>query len=274
MRLIARIMTFALAIGVAAATQPGHAQQPTTDPRVADIVRAGNLRVGLGLGVLMQAVKNPTTGELRGAALELSRALTARIGVRLVTVEYPRPGAVLDGLRTNAWDVSFLVVDPARREAVEFSHTFLQSDLTYLVGPGSRIHSVADADQSGIRIAVPRGDGSDLYLTRTLKNAELIRTDSHAAAVNLVRTGGADGKASPRFVRVPEALGAPGTRVLDGGFAEISYAAVVPKDQAARLAYVNDFVEDAKASGLVSRIIDSLGLQGVRVAPVEKQSPR
>lgn len=270
MKLIARIMTFGLAIAAAAVTQPGHAQQPTTDPRVADIVRAGTLRVGLGLGVLMQAIKNPTTGELRGAALELSRALAAWIGVRLITVEYPRPGAVLDGLRTNAWDVSFLVIDPARRESVEFSHVFLQSDLTYLVGPGSRIRSVADADQSGIRIAVPRGDGSDLYLTRTLKSAELIRTESHAAAVDLVRTGGADGKASPRFVLVPEALEAPGTRVLDGGFAEISYAAIVPKDQAARLAYVNEFVEDAKASGLVRRIIDSLGLQGVRVAPAEK----
>jgi polar amino acid transport system substrate-binding protein len=87
-------LTIALAAGAGAGEQTAFAQA-TQDPRVVDLVRAGELRVGLGLGVLMQAVKNPTTGELRGAALEMARALAARIGVRLVTVEYPRPGAVM-----------------------------------------------------------------------------------------------------------------------------------------------------------------------------------
>ena len=262
-------LTIALAAGAGAGEQTAFAQA-TQDPRVVDLVRAGELRVGLGLGVLMQAVKNPTTGELRGAALEMARALAARIGVRLVVVEYPRPGAMIDGLRSNAWDVSFLVIDPARMEEVDFSHPFLQSDYTYLVAAGSPIRSVADADQAGIRIAVPRGEGSDLYLSRTLKRAALVRTDSHAAAVDLLRTGGADAKAASRFVLVTESPEVPGSRVLDDGFADISFAAIVPKGQAARLAYVNEFIEDAKASGLVKRIIESLGLQGAKVAPAEK----
>ena len=117
---------------------------------------------------------------------------------------------------------------------------------------------------------MPRGDGSDLYLSRTLKRAGLVRTDSHGAAVDLLRTGGADAKASPRFVLLTESSEVPGSRVLDEGFADISFAAIVPKGQAARLAYVNEFVEDAKASGLVKHIIESLGLQGVKVAPAEK----
>ena len=243
--------------------------EATQDARVADLVRAGELRAGLGLGVLMQAIKDPATGELHGAALEMARKLAARIGVKLVTVEYPRPGAVIDGLRTNAWDIAFLVFNPARMEQVEFSHAFLQSDYTYLVVPGSPIRSVRDADQTGIRVAVPRGDGSDLYLTHTLKRAKLVRTDSHAAAVDLLRTGGADAKASPRFVLVTESPEVPGSRVLDDGFADISFATVVPKGQAAHLAYINEFIEDAKASGLVKSIIQSLGLQGVKVAPAE-----
>jgi polar amino acid transport system substrate-binding protein len=247
------------------------AQQPS-DSRVVDIAQAGQLRVGIGLGVLMQAIKNPTTGELRGAALEFAKALAARMGVKLVLVEYPRPGAVMEGVRTNAWDVAFLVYDPEREKDVDFSHTFLQSDLTYLTSPGSPIRKATDADQAGVRIATPRGDGSDLYLTRTLKRAELIRTDGHAAAVDLLRTGGADAKASPRFVLATEASSVPGSRILDEGFSVISYAAIVPKGQAARLAYVNEFVEDAKASGLIVRIIESLGLQGVRVMPAEKGS--
>jgi polar amino acid transport system substrate-binding protein len=265
------VLATALAAAAEISVQTAFAQAPE-DPRVADLVRAGELRVGLGLGVLMQAVRNPVTGELRGAALEMAQALAARIGVRLVTVEYPRPGAVIDGLRTKAWNVSFLVFDPARMEQVDFSHAFLRSDITCLVAHGSPIRSIADADQTGVRIAVPRGDGSDLYLSRTLKRAELVRTDSHGAAVNLLRTGGADAKASPRFVLVTELPAVAGSRVLDDGFADISYAAIVPKGQAARLAYVNEFIEDAKQSGLVKRIIESLGLQGVQVAPAEKSS--
>jgi polar amino acid transport system substrate-binding protein len=246
--------------------------QQASDPRIADITRAGELRVGIGLGVLMQAIKNPATGELRGAALELAMALAARMGVKLVLVEYPRPGAVMEGLRTNAWDVAFLVFDPEREKVVDFSHTFLQSDLTYLTGPNSKIRSAADADQAGVRIATPRGDGSDLLLTRTLKRAELIRTDGHASAVDLVRNGGADGKASPRFVLATELPSVPGGRILDGGFNVISYAAIVPKGQPARLAYLNEFVVDALASGMMARTIDSLGLQGVRVMPAERGS--
>ena len=176
--------------------------------------------------------------------------------------------ASVDGLRTNAWDVSFLGIDPDRIKQVDFSHPLFQSDMTYLVAPGSPIQSVADADQTGIRIAVPKGDQSDLYLSRTLIRAKLIRTDSHAAAVDLLRTRGADAKASPRYVLMAELPAVPGARVLDEGFADHPFAAIAPKGHAARLAYVNEFVEQAKASGLAKRIIDSLGLKGVvRVAP-------
>ena len=273
-RMVLRAGSAGLATSLVGNAVCGPASVATADPRVADIVRAGTLRVGLGLGVLTQAIKNPVTGELRGAALEIARALAARIGVRLVTVEFPRPGATLEGLRTNAWDLAFNVVDPARKGQVDFSHDFWLSDLTYLVAPGSPVRNVADADQPGVRIAVPRGDGSDLYLSRMLKRAELVRTESHAAAVDLLRTGGADAKASPRYVLMTEAQGLPGSRVLDEGFADISYAAMVPKGQVARLAYINEFVEDAKASGAVKRIIDSLGLQGARVAPPEKSGLR
>ncbi len=99
-----------------------------------------------------------------------------------------------------------------------------------------------------------------------LRYAELVRTDSHAAAVKLLLTGGADAKASPRFVLMNEQAEAPGARILDDGFTDISYAAMVPKGQAARLAYVNEFLDNARQSGLVKRIVESLELQGVRVA--------
>jgi len=267
-------LILALGIGVGATeTQTAYAQQ-SKDPRVADLVRAGKLRVGIGLGSPSGAMKNPATGELRGLAADLGRALATRIGVDFVAVEYPRPGAILEGVQTNAWDVAFLVVDPERAKEVDFAPPHTQSDFTYLVPAGSSIHKVADADQPGIRIAVPRGDGVDLRLTRLLKKAELVRTDTLSAAVELVRTGGAHARAGPRQAVLAESVKLPGSRVLADGFAVISSAALVPKGHAGWLAYVSEFIEEAKASGLVKKIIEDAGLRGVQVAPARKPSPQ
>jgi len=267
-------LILALGIGVGATeTQTAYAQQ-SKDPRVADLVRTGKLRVGIGLGSPSGAMKNPATGELRGLAVDLGRALATRIGVDFVAVEYPRPGAILEGVQTNAWDVAFLVVDPERAKEVDFAPPHTQSDFTYLVPAGSSIHKVADADQPGIRIAVPRGDGVDLRLTRLLKKAELVRTDTLSAAVELVRTGGAHARAGPRQAVLAESVKLPGSRVLADGFAVISSAALVPKGHAGRLAYVSEFIEEAKASGLVKKIIEDAGLRGVQVAPARKPSPQ
>ena len=249
-----------------AAVRLSHAQK-AADPRVADLVEARKLRVGIGLGSPALAIKDTASGDPRGPALDLGRALAAKIGVDLEPVYYARPGAVLEGLRTNAWDVTFLVADPARAGEADFSPPYMQSDFTYIVLAGSPIGSVADADRVGVRIAVPRGDASDLRLTRILKHAELVRTDSIAAAIELVRGGNASAYAAPRFVLLAEAARQPGARVLDDHFAIISMAAMVPKGHARRLAYVSEFLEEAKASGLVKQTIERGGLRGVQVAP-------
>src|SRR2546425_2368955 len=136
--------------------------QSVSDPRVADLVQAGRVRVGLGLGTPTVATKDPGTGEVRGPALDLARALASRIGIELVPVEYPRPGAVMEGVRAGAWDLAFLAIDPSRAAEADFSPPYMEVDLSYLVPPGSSIRNVADVDQPGVRIAVPRGDVTDL----------------------------------------------------------------------------------------------------------------
>src|SRR5712691_11826649 len=96
------------------------------DPRVADLVRTGKLRAGVGVVAPHWAVKDPATGELRGVAVDIARALAKRLGVELVMVEYPSPPSVLDGLETGAWDVGFLAIDPSRAVLVDFSPPYLQ----------------------------------------------------------------------------------------------------------------------------------------------------
>ena len=139
-----------------------------SDPRIADLVKAGKIRAGLAEAPII-ATKDAATGELRGVAVDLSRELATQLGVELVQVPYPRPGAVMAGLKTNAWDFAFLGIDPARAAEVDFSPPYLEVDLRYLVPANSSIRGLADADRAAIRIAVPRGDLVDILLGARLE---------------------------------------------------------------------------------------------------------
>jgi polar amino acid transport system substrate-binding protein len=259
-------LVFAVSVISASAA---HAQQ-SADPRVADLVHSGKLRVALGLGSPVLAMKDAKSGEVRGPALDLAQALAKKIGVKLEPVEYPRPGAILAGVKNNEWDVTFLVADPARSAEADFSPPYMQSDFTYLVPVGSSKRVIADMDQPGTRIAVPRGDASDLRLTEILKHAELVRLDSIAAAIDMVHAGKIDAYAAPRVVLLALSDRAPGSRVLEDRFANIIWVAMVPKDKAGHLTYVSDFLEEAKATGLVKQTIDQANLHGLQVAPSGK----
>lgn len=258
-----------LALGLACAS----VQKAPDDPRVADLVQARKVRVGLGLSPL-GATKDPATGELKGVAVDLARALAARLGAALVPIEYPSPPKVLDGLETGAWDVGIFALDPSRRDQVDFSPPYLQVDSTYLVPPESKIRTVADADQPGIRIAVARNGVEEIALRGTLKNAQLVVADTTPAGLELLRTGGADALGSSRTTLLQMSARLPGARVLDDRFGVIQVAMAVPKGRAGRAAYVDEFIEEAKASGLVQRAIERAGLHGAEVAPPAKPGTR
>ena len=262
----------ALAIaGAIVSAMSAHAQQ-SADPRVADLIQSGKLRVALGLGSPALAMKDANTGEVRGPALDLAQALAKKIGVRLEAVEYPRPGAILAGIKNNEWDVTFLVADPGRLADADFSPPYMQSDFTYLVPAASSKRSVAEMDQAGIHIAVPRGDASDLRLTKLLKHAELVRVDSISAAIEMVHANKIDAYAGPRAILLTLNNKASGSRILDDGFASIVWVGMVPKGQTGHIGYVSDFIEEAKATGLVKHTIDQANLHGIQVAPSDKRS--
>jgi polar amino acid transport system substrate-binding protein len=146
----------------------------------------------------------------------------------------------------------------------------MQSDFTFLVPSTSSISSVADADQPGVRIGVPRADAVDLALSRILKHAVLVRVDNQAAGAELLRTGQTSAYAAPRPVLLALSAELPHTRVIEEGFATTFFAAFVPKGNAAHLAYAAEFLEEAKSSGLVKQFIDQNGLRGLKVAPPAK----
>jgi polar amino acid transport system substrate-binding protein len=240
-----------------------------TDPRVADLVQAGQIRAAL---FLPQYTKDPVTGELLGLgmgflALEIARAIAARLGVEVLVIEQPTPPKAVECLKASACDVAFLGIEPSRAAEVDFSPPFVQFDYTYLLPAGSAIHSVADADRPGARIVVVRNHASSLALSRMVKHAKLLGAELPDTAFDVLRAGNADAFAAPREQLLDYCIKLPGSRVLEDSYGVNLVAIAVPKGQAGRLAYISEFIEEAKASGLIARAIERGGLRGFQVAP-------
>lgn len=253
-----------IAVTLLAGATIANAQQ-VPDPRVADLVQAGNIRVGLFLG---QYTKDPVTGQSRhDARLEIARALAARIGVQVALLEHSTPSEAVICLKAAACDLLFLPFDDRAANVGDFSPPIFQFDYTLLVPAGSLIHSVAEADRSGVRIAAVRKHASTVTLSRVLKQAELVYADTPQPAFDLLRSGQADAMASARTVLLEFSARWPGSRVLEDRYGASISRMVVPKGKAGWLAYVSEFVEEAKASGLVQKAIDRAGPPGITVAP-------
>jgi polar amino acid transport system substrate-binding protein len=241
-------------------------------PRIAEIVSAGKVRVGL---FLPQYTKDPISGELQGVgahvvSIEVARALAARLGVATQLVGYTTPPEVVECLKAGQCDLGIMGVDPTRAAELGLSPAFIQFDFTHLVPADSSIRSVADAHLPGVRIAVVRNHASTLALTRILKHTEFVDAATPESAFDLLRAGRADTLASSRPTLLDYSAELPGSRVLEDRYGVNLVAIAVPKSQAGQLTYVSEFIEEAKASGLVQRVIERAGLRGFQVAPPRK----
>jgi polar amino acid transport system substrate-binding protein len=144
----------------------------------------------------------------------------------------------------------------------------MEVDNTYLVPPGSALQTMANVDQPGLRIAVPQRSAPDLFLSRTLRHAELVRSPAGLGAiVELVRTEQAQAVAADRASLLGVAATWPGARVLEERFLAVEHAIATPKDREAGLSYLRDFVAQAKRSGLIQQALERSGVRGVQVAP-------
>jgi polar amino acid transport system substrate-binding protein len=259
-RLLLSVMLTAILANLAQAQQ-------VSDARVADLVQAGKIRVGVH-SVMYK--KDPQTGEPTGAGvgiilLDIARALGARIGAEIVPVGHPTIPEMMTCLTAGACDMGFMGPDPSRT-GVEFSPPILQLDYTFLVPAASSIQRIADADRPGVRIAVVSSHASTLSLSRILKHAQLVYAATPDPTFELLRSGQADAFASIRGVLLEYSAKLPGSRVLDEYYGANLLGMVVPKGQSARLAYISEFIEQARASGLVEQAIERAGLPGYKTA--------
>ena len=232
-----------------------------------ELVPTDSLRVGVNLGNFLLVNKDPATGELRGVVPYLAQELGRRLDAQVELISSPGAGQVADAAKTGAWDVGFIGAEPQRAEEIAFTPAYLEIPATYLVPAGSAIRSLADVDRKGVRIAVSAKSAYDLFLSRNLKHAQLVRAEGIPASYALFVADKLEVLSGllPRLVTDAQAL--PGSRILEGRFTAIQQAIGTPKARAAGAAWLREFVADIKSSGLVARAIARHGVKGVSVAP-------
>jgi polar amino acid transport system substrate-binding protein len=241
---------------------------PTTEVRQA-LAPTGKLRVALQLGSPHNVIRDPVSGEMRGVGFDLGKELARRIGVPFEPVLYPSVGAVLDGGKAGAWDVAFVGFSPARAKEWDFTALHMEVEFGYLVPGGSSIATMADVDRPGIRVAVQEKSQPDIFLSRTLKNAVVVRASTLAGTVDALMSGSADAIFSikPSLFEISNQL--PGSRVLDGRTGIDPHAMALPKGRDPAVAYARQFIEEARSNGLVKAAIERAGMRGAAVAPRE-----
>jgi polar amino acid transport system substrate-binding protein len=239
-----------------------------TTPAVrADLAPTGKVRAAINYGNFILATKDRATGESRGAAVDLAQDIARRLGVPLEIVAYDSVAVMGDAAPTGVWDIAFLGSDPKREALMSFTAAYLEIEATYLVPGASPLRTAADVDREGVRVAAPARANYELFLSRHLKQAKLVSTESNDAAFTLLKTGQVEalaGLAQALHDRLPQL---PGSRIVQGRFMGVQQSIAVPKGRDAGLAYLEQVVEDAKRSGLVARAIERTGARGVSVAP-------
>ena len=237
---------------------------PSTDPRVADLVKAGAIRVAL---YVPQYNKDPVTGALSGWPIDLIAALGECIGVQGVPVEHPNPADALASIVAGRCDAGIIGIEAERATKIDFTPPLVEADYTLLAPAGSPYQTLADADRPGVRIAAVRHHASTIALAKIIRHARLVCADTPAATFALFERGAADLFASLHEVLRHYVERLPGSRLFAGRYGFNPIGMAVAKGHADRLAYLSAFVEDAKASGLVQRAIDRASWRGIRVAP-------
>jgi polar amino acid transport system substrate-binding protein len=234
-----------------------------------DLAPTGTLRATYIATNPVQAFIDPATKEVRGPAAEITRELAKRASVPFTIKGANGVQGVIDSVKNGEADIGFVAFDPVRAAQVDFSQNYSLAQNTYLVPQNSPIRSVADADKAGIRIGVGARDAGDYFLTRTLKNAELKRNEGGNldAAIKQMAAGEIDAYAGNRMRLHGTAQKNPGYRLVSDNFYGVEQAIIVPKGNAARLAIVETFIDEARASGLIAGAISRAGLVGVDVAP-------
>jgi polar amino acid transport system substrate-binding protein len=234
---------------------------------VAELAPSGKLRAAINFGNPILATRDAASGEARGVSVDLARELARRLDLPVELVLYTSAGQVFDGATKNAWDIAFLAIDPVRERELAFTAPYVIIEGAYLVPIASPIRANAEVDRDGVKVVVGNGSAYDLYLSRELKRATLVRAPTSPLVVDTMLAQRADVAAGVKQQLEADAKRVAGVRLLDGRFMVIEQAMATPRQRAAAARYLGEFVEAMKADGFVARALARHHVSGVTIAP-------
>lgn len=235
---------------------------------VAQLAPKGVLRAAINMSNFLLVNGRSPDGGPTGVSPSMAKAIADRLGVPVQYVTYANPGLAGDAAGTDAWDIVNIGAEPQRAEKIAFTNAYAEIECTYLVPAGSPITAIDQVDRPGIRIAVSARAAYDLWLERNIKQATLVRGQGLDATVQMFAEQKMEVLAGLRPRLLTDAEFFPGSRILDGNFMAVQQAVGTLRGNSAAEAFLRDFVEEAKRSGLVARFIQEHQVRGLSVAPV------
>ena len=243
-----------------------HSSSEVSSEIVKEFAPTGRLRAAINLGNTVLAQKGPN-GEPCGITVDLARELAKRLDLPIELITFDAAGKVFEALKRGVWDIAFLAVEPVRAAEIDFTAPYVLIEGTYMVPKTSALAKIEDVDASGIRIAVATGSAYDLYLSRTLKNATLVRAPTGPEAMEIFVRERLEACGGVKQPLVEFAAARPELRVMDGRFMAIQQAMGMPKGRARAHAWLRDFLEEMKASGFCAEALQRSNQPDAVVAP-------
>jgi polar amino acid transport system substrate-binding protein len=230
-----------------------------------DLAPTGTLRASINLGNIVLAQGTPENPS--GVTPELARELARRLGVPVALSCFDGAGKAFEAMKAGKVDIVFLAIEPVRAAEIEFTAPYVIIEGVYMVPKDSALQTPADVDQPGIRIGVNKASAYDLFLSRSLKNATLVRSEEGAALFIKEKLEAAGGvkQALQQFAK-----GRDDVRLLPERFMEIRQAMGTAKGRLAGAAYLRGFIEELKANGFVADALRRSNQPDAAVAPAEK----
>jgi polar amino acid transport system substrate-binding protein len=266
LRVVTTLATILVAGTCALAQTADTAQKGSTVTTVSpDVVKSlaptGTLRAAINLGNIVLAQGTPDAP--RGVTVDLARELAKRLGVPVELTTFDAAGKSFEAMKAGKMDIVFLAIEPVRAAEVEFTAPYVLIEGVYMVPKDSTLKT-NDVDREGVRIGVNKASAYDLYLTRTLKHAQLVRS---ASGIDSFVNEKLDAAAGVKQPLVAYAAQNPNVKVLDGRFMEIQQAMGTAKGRDVGAAYLKKFVEEMKASGFVADALKRSNQPDAAVAP-------
>lgn len=228
----------------------------------------GVLRASINVGNPILANMDASTGQPVGVSIDLAHEFAKRLGADLELVVFDSAGKSVEAVTAEQADIGFFAVDPVRGAGIAFTAPYVLIEGAYLVAQDSPLQANDDVDRPGIRVTIGKGSAYDLYLTRELKHADLVRAPTSPKVVDVFLKQGLDVAAGVKQQLEADARRVGGLRLLPGRFMVIQQAMGMPKGRSEAAArYLSEFVEDMKSSGFVAQALQRHGIQGASVAP-------